>query len=224
MGMEDMVLGGIDGGADGGSEGGSEAAAEAAERFREQKAQAAAQAKRDQQEERRKKGQDDVLAKIIVQFLNTPRYSGFFLLIARALAKDIPSDFLLAILALIHKDSAQILEDKNIPRKTPPRPQDSAFPPELSAPLGEWTTLMYSVSTAEPHRVLETILDESWELDANILQLFCLVLREFFFFKKFETPFQNIQVFSEGFLKNLSTDLENQIQNQHILSNGGKEA
>ncbi len=211
--MEDLVLGG----AEGGQEPGKETSAESAERAREQKAKAASQAKRDQQNERRKKSQDDILAQIIVQFLKNPRYSGFFLLIARALSKNIPSDFLLAILALIHKDSAQILQDKNIPRKNPPKSHTSSFPPELSSPLSEWTILLYSVSTAEPHRVLETILDESWELDVNIVQLCSLVVREFFFFKKFETEFSHIQQFSENFLKTLSTDLENQIQNQQIL-------
>jgi len=212
-----MVLGGSESAGDGGKEGGSEAAKEAAEKVREQKAKAAAQAKRDQQNERRKKSEDNTLAQIILQFLKNPRYSGFFLLIARALSKNIPSDFLLAILALIHKDSAQILHEKNIPRRNPPKPHSSAFPPELSAPLAEWTILMYSVSTAEPHRVLETILDENWELDANTVQLCALVVREFFFFKKFETPFPHIQQFSENFLKTLATDLENQIQNQQIL-------
>ena len=213
MGLDDIDF---SEGSDGGGESGAESAAEARERFREQKKKGAQQAKRDKQEEKKRKAQDDTLAQIIVQFLNDPRYSGFFLLIARALSKNIPSDFLLSVLALIHKDSAKILQEKKFKKKESHH-TSGKFPKELAKPLNEWTSLMYSVASAEPHRVLETILDLDWKVDENIIQLLSLVLREFFLFKKFETSFENIRQFSEGFLKKLSKELENQIQNQNIL-------
>ncbi len=204
-------------GFDGGSEGGAEVSQEAVEKFREQSRKAAAQAKKDHQREEKKKGQDDVLVGIILQFLRTPKYSGFFLLISRLLEKNVPSDFILSVLALIHKESAQVLDAKNIAIKKAPD-QKSVFPPEISKPLASWNTLIFSVSSAEPHRVLETVLDQDWNIDANLVQFFSLVLKEFFHFKKFETPFENISGFAHTFLTNLSSSLEAQIQNQKKLA------
>jgi len=200
-------------GADSGSEGGAEMTQEAIERFKEQARKSAAQAKQDKKQEGKRRDQEDVLSKIILQFLQNPKYSGFFLLISRVLSKNVPSDFILSILALIHKESAQVLDAKNIKITKAPE-QNTHFPPEISKPLASWSTLIFSVGTAEPHKVLETVLDQDWNLDQNLVQLFSLVLKEFFSFKKFETPFENISGFSETFLRNLSSSLENQIQGQ----------
>lgn len=215
MGVEDF-LGGLEAG--GGAEQGAEASAEAAERAREQRAKAAQQAQRDQKEERKKRQYDNTLAQIIVQFLNDPRYAGFFILITRIFSKNIPSDIILAILSLIHKDSATAIQEKNITRKELPKNQEhSSFPPQLSTPLNEWTTTIFSVASAEPHKALETLLDIEWKIDANLEQLFSLVLREFFSYKQFETPFENIQQFSSAFLSTLVGELESQIQHQVLL-------
>lgn len=215
LGVDDFI-GGLDSSSSG--EQGSEASAEAAERAREQRAKAAQQATRDKREERKRRQYDNTLAQIIVQFLSDPRYSGFFILISRIFAKNIPSDIILAILSLIHKDSAKAIAEKNIERKELPKGADATpFPPELSLPLKEWTTVIFSVASAEPHKALETLLDINWDIDVNVEQLLSLVLNEFFSYKKFETPFENVQQFSKAFLSTLVGDLESQIQNQVLL-------
>jgi hypothetical protein len=206
-------------GADGASEGGAEVSQEAVERFREQARKAAAQAKQDKKSEQKKKKQDDVLIQIILQFLKNPKYSGFFLLLSRVLEKNVPSDFILALLSLIHKESADALNAKNLVIKKSPT-QTSQFPPEIAKPLENWNTIIFSVASGEPHRVLETIVDHEWNIDNNLIQLFSLVLKEFFTFKKFETPFSQIKGFSETFFVNLSSGLEKQIQNQAVLQSG----
>lgn len=205
-------------GADGGSEGGAEATSEAVERFKEQQRKSAAQAKRDKKQEGKRKQQDNTLARIIVHFLGDKRYTGFFVLISSLLDKNIPSDFLLAILALIHKDSADVLKEKEIVLKRPPNDPSKNFPPKLAKPLSYWTSLMYSVAGAEPHKVLETIVDHNWDLDPNLSQFMSLVLKEFFKFMKFEVPFENLKSFSEVFLKMLFDELEKQVQNQQKIS------
>lgn len=196
--------------------GSSEITSEQLEQYRERARKTAAQAKRDQKQEGKRKSQDNVLSHIIIQFLQTPKYSGFFILISKALSKNIPSDFLLALLALIHKDSLDAVHAKEIP-KVQSAPQKSPFPKELSAPMSHWTTLLTSVASSEPHKVLETILDHDWNIDENVSQLMSLIIREFFSFKKFETDFSNISIFSKVFLKNLSVTLEQQISNQEKM-------
>lgn len=203
-------------GPDGINEGGAESTQEAIERFREQSKKSATQAKKDQKQEKKKKDQEDVLSNIILQFLKNKKYSGFFLLISRILSKNVPADFILSLLALIHQESAKILDAKKIPLKKAP-PQKTTFPPEIMKPLSSWTTLIFSVSSANPHKILETVLDHEWKLDNNLVQLFSLILKEFFAFKKFDTPFENIQNFSKTFLQNLANDLEKQVQNQPKL-------
>lgn len=200
-----------------GASGSAEVSQEALEQYRERARQSAAQAKKDKKQEARKKQQEDTLYKIILQFLNTPKYKGFSIYIARSLAKNIPADFLLSLLSLIHKESLQAVNAQSIPPKAPPK-QNSPFPPELAKPLHHWTTLIFSVGSANPHKVLETILDQDWNLDDNLIQLMSMVIREFFTWKKFDVPWENLQSFSQVFIKNLSAQLEQQITDQQKIA------
>ncbi len=199
-----------------GASGGAEITSEQLEQYRERAKKTAAQAKRDKQQEQKKKKQENVLSHIIIQFLNTPKYSGFFILISKALAKNIPSDFLLALLSLIHKDSLAAVNAKEM-QKIISIPQKSTFPKEVKIPMSHWTNLLASVASSEPHKVLETILDENWEIDKSLHQLMSLIIREFFVFKNFKTDFSNISIFSQVFLKNLSDQLQQQISNQEKI-------
>lgn len=204
-------------GSDGAGEGGevSEAVLEA---YREKAAQSAKQARKDKKQEGKRKQQEDVLTRIIIQFLNTPRYSGFFVVISRVVSKNVPADFILAILALIHKQSLDILNAKDIPLKSPPKNSTSVFPPELSKHLTHWTTLLYSVASAEPHKILETVLDREWKRDKNIIKLMKLVIQEFFTFKKFDVSPENIEAFADTFIEKLVLSLENQVHNQNKIA------
>jgi len=199
-----------------GVSGGAEITSEQLEKYRERAKKTAAQARQDRKQEKKKKRQEDVLSHIIIQFLKTPKYSGFFILISKSLAKNIPSDFLLALLSLIHKDSLAAVNTKDIPKGLS-KPQKSPFPKEILNPMSHWTTLLSSVASSEPHKVLETILDNEWKVDENITQLMSLVIREFFVFKKFKTEFSNISIFSKVFLTNLSDILQKQISNQNKI-------
>lgn len=205
--------------------GNSEKSSESIEQYTENQKRTARQAQSDKAQEKKQKEQEDVLAKIIMQFLRNNKYSGLFILLSKTLAKNIPADFLLALLSLIHKDSFDALQVKDIPiSKEKERHINteknikSAFPKELSAPMVQWTTLLFSVGSHHPHKVLETILDHNWKLDKNLSQLMSLIILEFFKHKKYSVPFPNILTFSETFLTQLSSDLELQISNQNKLS------
>lgn len=214
--MDFNSMGGFESGGEG-IAGSAEAAKEASERFQEQARRSAAQAKRDQKQERQKKQQDTTLARVIMQFLQTPRFSGFFLVVSRALSRNIPSDFLLAILSLIHKDAFEELVKKEFPKIELSESFIEKFPPQFALPLQQWNIMIISVATAEPQRVLETILDDAWNIDVNTKQLIAMVLREYFLFQKFEVPFEAITQFAEIFLQSLVDRLEKQIQGQMTL-------
>ncbi len=210
-------FGGFDSAREGASSG-AEVSQEALERFQEQARRTAAQAKQDQKQERQKKQQDNALARIIVQFLQNPRFSGFFVVISRALSKNIPSDFLLAILSLIHKEAFDEITKKELPTADLSENFTAKFPPQFSLPLQQWNLMMVSVATAEPQAGLESMVDEAWEVDMNTIQLISLVLREYFSFQKFEVPFENISQFSKTFVASLIKKLENQVINQQLLT------
>lgn len=201
----------------GSADGGAEITQEDIEQFKERARKTAAQAKKDKKTEGKRKDEEAVLVDVILQFLKNKKYAQFFLLLSRLLQKNVPSYFILAVLALIHKESASILDAKNIVIKKAP-PQTTNFPPEISRPLSSWNTLIFSVASAQPHRVLETVLDQDWNIDPNLVQFFSLVLQEFFVFKKFETPTGNIYSFSQTFLQGLTLSLEKQIQGQDKIS------
>lgn len=200
-----------------GSIGSAEASREQIEQYREQARKSSAQAKQDKKNEQKKKQKEHSLHKIIIQFLNDPKYSIFSLYIARTLEKNIPVEFLLSLLSLIHKDSLKALESNHSQKKTPPK-QDSPFPSKLSEPLQQWTSLIFSLGSTQPHKVLETILDHNWEVDTNLIHLMSIIIREFFIWKKFDASFQDIQSFSTVFLQNLSTTLESCVHNQKNLT------
>lgn len=195
----------------------AEVSSEALERFKENMKKASSQAKRDKKQEDKQNKEENELIKIIIQFLRTPKYSGFFLLISKVGLKNVPSNFLLSILALIHKKSFSAINGSEIKFKEPPK-QQSTFPKDISILLSQWQKLVFSVASSKPHKVLETILDYNWEIDESLVQLMSFVIREFFIFKKFSVPFENITAFSRVFLQNISSELEKQINNQKILN------
>ncbi|MBI5415028.1 hypothetical protein HZA38_05980 [Candidatus Peregrinibacteria bacterium] len=201
-----------------------EVSEEAYDQFRDQyrKTQAAVQKIRKQ--EAKKKKQDFTLAHIIVQFLHDPRFTRFFVVISRLVAKNIPSDLLLVILSLIHKESAEAIQAKLLkaPNQDVPLEKENAspfFPQETKAEISQWTRNIFSVATSDPHRMLETILDYDWNLDENLVLFKVMVMQEFFNGKSLDVPpLENLDTFSRGFFQTLVKTLENQVHEQNVLS------
>lgn len=202
-----------------GAPGGQEAAGESDEKFREQYRKNQAAIKKIKKQEGKKKAQDNTLAHIIVQFLSDPRFTRFFLLISRIVSRNVPSDLILAILALIHKESAKAIDEKKLelPGKVE-EPEAGKFPPHLKAQMNHWMHNITAVGTAEPHKALETMLDHDWNLDPNIVELFAAVLQQFMVFQKEDVPpMDNLRSFGEGFFTKLVSTLESQVNYQNLL-------
>jgi hypothetical protein len=200
-----------------GISGNKEVSKEVLEKFRENSKKASSQAKRDKKQEIKQKKEEDQLIKVIIQFLQNSQYSGFFILISKVGLNNVPSDFLLAILSLIHKESFYVVNGSKIEFKQPPK-QKSEFPKDITILLSQWQKLVFSVASSKPHKVLETILDHDWKTDESLIQLMSFIIREFFKYKKFSVPFENINNFSKVFLENISLELEKQINKQKTLN------
>ncbi len=80
----------------GGLTGGAEQVKETQEKFQEKQQKSQSQQQQDQKQEGKKKQDDNALASVIVQFLNEPKNTSLFLLISRLIAKNIPSNIILA--------------------------------------------------------------------------------------------------------------------------------
>ena len=198
-----------------------EGAGESDEKFRDRWKKNQAAIKKIRQQEGKKQKQDSTLAHIIVQFLSDPRFTRFFLLISRIVARNVPSDLILAILSLIHKESAHAIEEKKLelPEGDVAKTEkEDSFPAHLKANISRWTQNITAVATAEPHRTLETALDHDWKLDMNLPELCAAVLQQFFSFQKEDVPpIENLRGFAEGFWKRLVAQLEQQVHSQGAL-------
>lgn len=204
----------------GGAPGGAEKAGESDEKFRERFAQSQAAVQQIRKEEQRKKQDDNLLAILIVQFLGEPAYTRFFLLISRLVAKNLPSDLIIAIIALIYKPARDHIEQKfgaegfNIKL-----PEKMDFSTAAKAEINTWLRGISNVATSEPQKILATGLDGEGKIDGSLVQLSIFCLQEFLEKQNdAEVNFENIRSFLEAFWKNLFTQIAEQIENQPLLT------
>jgi hypothetical protein len=198
-----------------GAPGGKEKAQESDEQFQERYRQAQAAIKRIKKQEGKKKQDDNLLAQIIVQFLNDPNYTQFFILISHLVSKDIPSDIILAIISLIYEPAEAALVERFPEQISPGHLHANNQRADL---IDEWVKRIFLVATAEPHRVLETILDHNWQIDEELTQFSSLVLRHYLEnIKKEQSQLNNLQNFCLAFWKKLAEQLESQVHNQAKL-------
>jgi len=202
-----------------GEGGGKEKTQESNEKFQERYRQAQTQIKQIKREEKRKKQDDNSLASIIVQFLGEKNHTELFVLISQLIAKNVPSDFILAILSLIHNASAHIVDQKfaeTILKIQAPSTKGAFRQGENE--IQQWIKRIFSTATPQPHKILETCLDKDWQLHTALIQLTSFVLREFLENKhEKEINFENLRNFCKTFLKNLIKKLEYQVHNQGLL-------
>lgn len=163
---------------------GQETAQESQEQFRERYRQAQAAIKQIQKDEGKKKQQDDSLAQIIVQFLGEKNRTALFLLISRLVARNIPSDFILALIALIHAPAASAVEQKMLENphtstQALEKKENRMFTADQKKRIDAWTNSIISLSTAESRKIIHTAVEPTGEIAAEAVQIFALVLREY---------------------------------------------
>ncbi len=196
-------------GEDGG--GVSEAAREqAAQRFAASQ-QAAAQQQKD---EKKAKKRDDGVAQMIVQFLSDLQRTHLATLIARLIARDCPSTFVLAILSLINDGCKAAVEDYLREKQIDPAstavdhaliPTDGALTDIANEQLAAWIVRMDLTLQTDQDNVLKALIVDDQNIDGTVLQLTSFVLQEFLKTHGKEVPFEQLQQLAAGVLQTLFT-------------------
>ena len=206
----------------------SEQSEQSDEKFREEMKRTQKALVQLQQEEGQAKAHDDNLAAIIVQFLGQPQNTDLFLLISRVVAQNVPSELIIAILALIDKRAND--EIKNLlaagqgqsDQKALVLKQEADFK-SLSShhkkAIDNWVQNISRVAANKPHRTLESIIIQGpkRELFPALIQLSAFVLRNFLTHHKITVEFQNLHDFMQGVFVEIVKNLEELIKEQKQL-------
>ncbi len=205
-----------------GAPGGQEKAGESQEQFSERYRQNQAVIQQIRRDEAKKHAQDDSLAEIIVAFLRDPGKSAFFLLISRLVARNIPSDLILAIISLIYAPASEKIEEKllslsagNSLQKTE---KSGPFSPEVKTQIDAWTNTIARICDAEARRILDTATEADGSPTTGLVQIFAMTLREYLEQKHdSEVPFENLQSFGSAFFQKVFSQLKKTVGEKLFL-------
>lgn len=196
-------------GEDGG--GVSEAAREqAAQRF----AASQQDGKQQQKDEKKAKKRDDGVAQVILQFLTDTQKTHLATLIARLVARDCPSTFILAVLSLINDKCAETVEEYLNEREIDASagvidrsmiPAQTALTIEANERMARWMMRMDVTLQLAPDTILNALIVDDQNIDGTILQLTSFVLQTFLEEQGKKPEFEQLQKLSAGILQSLFT-------------------
>lgn len=204
-------MGGLDIGVpDEGQGGVNEAAAEAA-RQRFAGTQAALQQL--QKDEKKSKKRDSGVADAILQFLTDAQKTHLATLIARLVAMNCPSPFILAILSLINDNCKTVVEEYLREREVDiPAieagsrsilPATSNLNDAANEQLVSWVMRMELVLASDQEHILNALIVEDSNIDGTVLQLTTFVLQDFLKGQGKNPSFEPLQQLSIGVLQSI---------------------
>lgn len=198
---------------EGGGSASEQLSEEAAARF----AAGAAAMQQIRREEKKAKKKDDRVAKVITQFLSDEENAHLFTLIARLVARDCPSIFILAMISLIHEESLQEVHDyltevmgkdaEETVRETVQNGGEMSLTKggELdtvtNAGLIVWITRMQMVLSTQPEKILTKLLLDERNIDGTVLQLGTFVVQRFFETQHRSAEFEKLQPLTASILQ-----------------------
>ncbi|PIR53856.1 hypothetical protein COU75_03950 [Candidatus Peregrinibacteria bacterium CG10_big_fil_rev_8_21_14_0_10_42_8] len=162
-------------------------------------------------EEKKSKKKDDQVAKVIMQFLQDEENAHLFTLIARLVARDCPSIFILVVISLIHEESLQAVTDylketvvKDVHEtvnESMALTQSGDMDPETNRALIDWITRMQMVLAEGPEKILLKLMIDDRNIDGTVLQLTTFVLQRFFKERKKSADFEKLQPLTASILQ-----------------------
>jgi hypothetical protein len=171
-------------------------------------------AKQQQKDEKKAKKRDDGVAQVIMQFLTDTQKTHLATLIARLVARDCPSTFVLAILSLINDRCMQTVEEYLAERDINPEtthvdqsmvPVTAALTADDGERLGNWMIRTDLVLRSDTDAILNALIVDDRNIDGTILQLTSFVLQEFLTARGKNPEFEQLQKLSAGILQSLFT-------------------
>lgn len=195
---------------DEGGSGGEQLSEEAKARF----AGAAAAQQQARKDEKKAKKRDDGVAQMIMAFLTDAQRTHLATLIARLVATDCPSPFLLAVLSLVNADCAKAVDDYLVERGETAEPDTSALAAiadaqlsdDANASLEKWILSMERVLAMDPQAVLKALIVDEGNVDGTVLQLATFVLEEFLQSHGKAVPFPALQGVTVSILQSVFED------------------
>lgn len=197
------------------------------EKFREEMKRAQQQIAQFQQEEGKVRGHDQKLAAILFRFLSQPQFTDLFLLVSRAVAQNLPSEFIIAILSLVdplaQKETAGFLAAAKgektalaIRRKA----DFESISPQQKAAIDAWIAQMGQVALKTPQRVLSAAVISGPErmLNPSLIQLAAFILRNFLSGSHPDFDFAALHDFMQGVFVEIVRQLEQYLQGQKRLA------
>ncbi len=162
-------------------------------------------------EEKQSKKKDDQVAKVIMQFLHDENNAHLFTLIARLVARDCPSIFILAIISLIDEESLkaseQYLKDMSLKDAHETVDESTALvstgdiDADSNRALVDWITRMQMVLSLSPEKILLKLMIDDRNIDGTVLQLTTFVLQRFFEQRKKAMDFEKLQPLTANILQ-----------------------
>ncbi len=217
---------------DEGGEGGTGNVSEGiSEQAREQFAAAQAAMQQIRKEEKKAKKRDDGVAQMILQFLNDTQRTHLATLIARLVAINCPSPFILAILSLISDGCKTVVSDylteKQIAidasqSQDTQKAMTSGLDMHDNVELMEWIMRMETVLSTDHENILNTLIVDESNIDGTVLQLTTFVLQSFLAEHQKTATFESLQQLSIGVLQGLFTPYM-QARMERMLAEQAKE-
>lgn len=217
---------------DEGGEGGTGNVSEGiSEQAKEQFAAAQAAMQQIRKEEKKAKKRDDGVAQMILQFLNDTQRTHLATLIARLVAINCPSPFILAILSLISDGCRTVVSDYLAEKQITidaSQSQDAqvAMTTGLdmhdNVELMEWIMRMETVLSTDAENILNTLIVDESNIDGTVLQLTTFVLQSFLTEHQKNATFESLQQLSIGVLQGLFTPYM-QARMERMLADQAKE-
>jgi hypothetical protein len=164
-------------------------------------------------EEKKAKKRDDGVAQVILQFLTDEQRTHLATLIARLVAINCPSQFILAVLSLINEQCASVvmeyLQEASPEAAAAVNAEAAAVIPSTqldstaNKAMADWIARMDGVLMVDAANILNAIVVEGSNIDGTVLQLTTFVLQEFLEGQGKSTPFEKLQPVSIGILQSV---------------------
>lgn len=215
--------------------------------FRDQAKKAQKAMRQLRKEEGKVQQQDDHVAHVILKFLRDPKNTDLFLLISRCVGHDIPSELILAVLALIDQDSYKETEkflqgpdgELHEPEKAlivPDAEHLSSLSQQQRQLIDIWISHIVQVASRRPHRCLAALVKQRMvkgegrekkmirEVSPPFVQLSAFIMRRFFASQKINIEFEELHGFMQVTYVRLVGYLEELLGGQKQLAGSEEES
>jgi hypothetical protein len=207
------------------------------EKFRDEMKRAQQALAQLQKEEGKAKSNDHKLAQILIQFLSQPENTDLFLLISRAIAHDIPSELILAVISLIDKKASEEVKGYLESSKKPKSAESKALTiaenkdfrslsPDQKIAIDKWISVINEVAYKKPHRILENLIitkksefnETTREISPALVQLSAFILRNYLSSQNVSFEFPQLKEFMQAVFVNLVKNLEELVKEQKKIT------